>query len=964
MSSSVDVRSRFYKGPVTCIEYLNDKYIVAGCGSFLLLIESKSLGQVNKTEVLKYCVLHGIKINSLNQDICVYGQKSLNICYFNSTKEQIQTRFEIPIEFNDWIWEIEWAYNQLLIVTAHNNFIVFDSDNNSIIRTQDCSQKCMLYSAKIFFYEDKVLIASGTIYNRILIWDSTNGEILLTLSGHEGVIFKIGFDFDESLLYSASDDRSIMVWKLDFNDKLLNAQSITRFFGHEARIWSCICFKCPKGKTYLCSTGEDLNCFLWDIYAKSCVYKFSTNKKGSKNIWCQTLNRKTYELVTGWQDGGLRKYELMNYLSNQNDECSSIDVDLEYNINYDDPNDYYRCFQVIANSIIITTNLGHVYYICLNEELYDQKIIFSDSNLSSFSCMAKFDQKYVAIGSLSGSIYLIYEFISKSIPMYKHFNFENDTDVTGNNKKILNIQFQKSKNGIYLLASFTFLDGLMKLYKLNEETINLELITRLYLPICKQRWFSSFAIYQEENLFLTFVGDKCGNLHFYEVAGSPSITLQPIQSLTKITKTLASIQAIYLKDDHIICCSRDGFYSLYEIDYNEKQLTFVNKFEINSSIDFIESLIFNETNSVDLESSLALALCFYGDKFLIWSFFSNRPIMEVKCGGANRVWDYEIKITNDDILCRFFYQKLKNIIKIEKKFSRSEIIPQTINSFNHITQVFHGNNITCCKLFKSYIITGSEDTRVIISRLSDNLMSVSHLFYLQGHDSVIKCIDITEINVNKHILLTAGGKANLKLWEIHLKEEVIEQVVQKCEFKRFFNKSKSFRELDVRFMDCFIQKLNENDIIVCLACSDGCIRVFLYSILTNRLELKQSIEYSKCLLSLKHLRTNDNISFLTYTATDGHFFINKFVHDRSFDNILKLKLHQSGINSFDAFWTNEARSKALLGTVGDDACVAISQLQIVGQNKFEILKVGECAVAHASSIIGKFTEFKKFKYIV
>ena len=103
----------------------------------------------------------------------------------------------------------------------------------------------MLYSAKIISLKetkneadlfDNKIIASGTIYNQILLWNASNGIILdVFKDGHQGVIFNIDFCYQTTTLFSVSDDRSINVWKLSSTDSILNkneSKLVTRFYGN------------------------------------------------------------------------------------------------------------------------------------------------------------------------------------------------------------------------------------------------------------------------------------------------------------------------------------------------------------------------------------------------------------------------------------------------------------------------------------------------------------------------------------------------------------------------------------------------------------------------------------------------------------------------------------------------------------------------------------------------------------
>ncbi len=55
---------------------------------------------------------------------------------------------------------------------------------------------------------------------------------------------------------------------------------------------------------------------------------------------------------------------------------------------------------------------------------------------------------------------------------------------------------------------------------------------------------------------------------------------------------------------------------------------------------------------------------------------------------------------------------------------------------------------------------------------------------------------------------------------------------------------------------------------LCFACSDGAVREFSYKLAENRLYLTSKFNYNKCLLCIKHIRSQ-----LFCSGTDGHMLI-------------------------------------------------------------------------------------------
>ena len=460
-------------------------------------------------------------------------------------------------------------------------------------------------------------------------------------------------------------------------------------------------------------------------------------------------------------------------------------------------------------------------------------------------------------------------------------------------------------------------------------------------------------------------------------------------------------------------------------DSKKPIIKLINKYQINSYIDLIEQFIFenqefthsdavdfildtckkaprenNVGQSFDLENSLKLALCFYGDKFLLWNFQLNRSLFEFKCGGSKRPWDFELLEENKqtrDFVFRFFYVKNKSIGEARKVLARSELERPFNQSVNHLCQIFHGNTIAVCKYLGSSqcLLTGAEDTQLILTNVYQEL-NVIHLFRLQGHDSVIRCVDYLRLNEYEILLVSAGGKANIKLWKViydqnlnHTKNAHINRVVQLREFKRFLNRRKGavkalstntslssssqtttsrltekpwlYVDLksnpDIRFMDVCLFRIDEkeSDIIMCFACSDGVVRIFRFNIETNKFNLVNKYQHNKCLLCLRKLKVQVDGKVLLYligVGTDGCLLLWLFSPS---DEMICQKVegvNQSGINDL-ALWQENESSEMIVATVGDDARLSVLELSIASENKISTTYLIKQDMAHASSIIGQ-----------
>lgn len=240
---------------------------------------------------------------------------------------------------------------------------------------------------------------------------------------------------------------------------------------------------------------------------------------------------------------------------------------------------------------------------------------------------------------------------------------------------------------------------------------------------------------------------------------------------------------------------------------------------------------------------------------------------------------------------------------------------------------------------------------------------------------MVKCLDYCEINPNELILVSAGGKANIKLWRVVLSanRDEVEKITHLYEFKRFRVKknassvSKSEKPWlyidlksnpDMRFMDVRIYRSTPSEFIISFACSDGYMRIFRYLIESNKLDLISKYSYPKCLLCLDVIRFTDEVGFLVGFGTDGTLLSWKMSLDGEDQEPRKIceGLHQSGVNDFDLCRVETAEEKMsfVLASVGEDTRISLLAIDV---DRVDGVKLASQPIrvdmAHASSITGK-----------
>jgi WD40 repeat protein len=283
--------------------------------------------------------IHSIKISNF---IYLIGQKQLTILDFDfHLIKNLQCR--------DWIQDILTVSDKMYILFSHNSVDELDLDFN-LKRTIACENKSLLYSGQLF-YDGKLKIVSGTIYNEALIWD-LKGKVSQRLIGHEGVLFRCRFDVTGNRLVTCSDDRTVRIWDLAFEPYHghTNIEASVILHGHTGRVWDAAFVG-----NYIVSVSEDASCRVWDLTG-NCIAVWEGH--GSKSVWCFDSNLKY--VVTGGGDGGVRLWNLEQLHENRITRDSQLQIcNTEFQENLTKQEKEPKHFKIVdANRFFIVTEVG------------------------------------------------------------------------------------------------------------------------------------------------------------------------------------------------------------------------------------------------------------------------------------------------------------------------------------------------------------------------------------------------------------------------------------------------------------------------------------------------------------------------------------------------------------------------------------------------------------------------------
>ncbi|XP_031112942.1 uncharacterized protein LOC116016710 isoform X1 [Ipomoea triloba] len=402
-------------------------YLLAGTGSQILVYDLASGLIIRSFEVFDGVRVHGISLGPFSDHssdsttvtfkIAVFGERrvklfSLLINSLAHPRESLHlslTLMQSLPRLGHWVLDVAFFHgNQWLAIGCSDNSVYFwDMLRCKVLSQVSCSERCLLYSMRIWGNEvDSLRVASGTIFNEVIVWklDSTNDvpafgspavdNVNLTnekgnhlpiqpytainlfrLIGHEGSIFRLAWSPDGSKIVSVSDDRSARVWILDeskclqFSVEGPNQSVSSVLFGHTARVWDCCIFD-----HLIVTAGEDCTCRIWGLDGAQLNL---IKEHIGRGVWRCAYHPDFSLLVTAGFDSAIKVHQLQTSpeflgkifgaqeLSTYEKEAFKLSIpnSTEHVGHMDSKSEYVRCLHFSCeDSLYIATNNGYVYH--------------------------------------------------------------------------------------------------------------------------------------------------------------------------------------------------------------------------------------------------------------------------------------------------------------------------------------------------------------------------------------------------------------------------------------------------------------------------------------------------------------------------------------------------------------------------------------------------------------------------
>eukprot|EP01043_Picozoa_sp_COSAG02_P016460 COSAG02_NODE_725_length_18021_cov_392.218279_3_plen_756_part_00 len=343
-----------FLGGIAALSFSADERVIyAGVGPRILVYRTLDGTLLTSERVFAHGKIHGFALQELDPDdsleiVAVFGQKSVSASVARHTVDDGYTckpAAHFPT-MDDWVLNVAFlprsaeGSEQLLIGFAHNRVEVWcfpataPGSVPNAVRTHSVlgSVRCFLYSLA-FLVEPAdphgVLVASGTVFGSVVLWKvglpggAGQGPATATetarLGPHPGVIVRLAFSRDGTSLCSASDDRSVKVWRRGSDGCYTEHHTLE---GHRARVWDCVATNSSNGTgtEAVVSCGEDGTCRVWDMQSG---HQLVSMEGHLGRLWRVSVAAEHRLIATAGEDSSIKVWPLLGANSQDHREEST-----------------------------------------------------------------------------------------------------------------------------------------------------------------------------------------------------------------------------------------------------------------------------------------------------------------------------------------------------------------------------------------------------------------------------------------------------------------------------------------------------------------------------------------------------------------------------------------------------------------------------------------------------------------
>ncbi|XP_038668167.1 WD repeat-containing protein 6 isoform X1 [Scyliorhinus canicula] len=951
--------------PITALQFVGD-FLLSGEGAIINLYTLNSTNDYERrfycNALQNYCI-HGIKPcwpahkQTSRPQLAVFGAKGLIVFELNTcAKDPKLQKMGQLLELHDWIWDLQWLENdgELMyfgLALGHNSVVLCDYKAGRTLREVHCDVKCILYSACFVGHTwAELVLISGTVFNQLVLWrmegpTNEDGRVQTErrISGHSGVIFSIHYMEKNGILASASDDRSIRLWKVGNlcedvkgdGEGAGSVQCLLQLYGHQSRVWSVQLLE-----DHIISVGEDSACIVWS-YNGDIINCFKGHK--GRSVRAMAVNEDKGWLVTGGADSGIRLWKIQ-------DKKSEDVVIFQLKFGGTGKIETPKALTLVDSALLLVmTDAGSIYSYCLLSGKW--KLILEDPSYQSYSLL-------VVTRLVSGCVICAIGNINGRVKIFLLSAPEDCVENQVHQGKVHSLGWAsregQARDKCHLFSSGA--DGVMIWREVSCKGNRLASVAekcRYCLPLCKHRWHTSVTFLPERHLLVC--GDRRGSLLLYscaegdlgerqrlseesaDVAGSENTIEESLEGRLPVGSTRIAarfecrepvsalpglhgklgVTSVLFHDGFVYSTGRDGYYRQLQVE--DGGLKLLRSHRACKGMDWIERLLLTPGGNF-------LVLGFHSTNLVLWNVKTSEKVLCIPCGGGHRSWSYTSSPGNEI----FTYIKSGDILICQRDLSNS--------SRAVIKDCMHGREFTCVRFverFKvsadgpvSIVATSSEDTTVNVLAIYERSGHVTKLTTICDHISSVRTMAITKSRRSDHgdnrsssaaLLFSAGGRAELQCSRLLIRHGDVSAPVS-CQVEHLVShrlaedwehKKNRHRMLkmdpETRYMSVVVVDAGMNFGKVCrpsshllaAACSDGSVRLFLIDeCQRNIVLLAESFYHQRCVLKLQTFiyqqATRGHRAFLCSAATDGRIAfwdVSRTIERVTLANILQEGVH-------------------------------------------------------------------------
>lgn len=837
--------------------------------------------------------------------------------------------------FCDWVFDVQILSKQqeqaadlmLAVGLAHNFIQIWDPVRDLMLRKVQCAERCILYSLAFHGRSmDELVVASGTVFQQVLLWnpmdskqDASGAQVAAPaqrLHSHDGVIFKLQWSSDASMLVSVSDDRTVQLWSNRPSDEfptkstersqngwlqnttesaafmsrlqdnapwkdrqtlLANEyRAVFRAWGHTARLWD-VKF-CSVG---LATTSEDALCKVWDL-SGNCVATLQGHM--GRHVWRLAMHPSRSMLATGGGDGAVKLWDLNHQLMSTSPAtesfCTSMPIYWSEMTSEAPAAKKKKIASFSIRDIAMNQSNGRLGFAASEHgkifefdlQTHTSRLFFTlaerregvKNNISCFSLTS--NNALLLIGDSSGFVSVL-EIATASI---KYFWKAHES-------RIMKIWWEQS--GDALPAIFTSsADGELKEWRLSNTTEAEE------KPMQLMAWFknsgkcalSALLVLDQDSTRNIICGDGRGSLCVFHrpltSCNAETIECLAPSVLLKGVHGRDQVASLVLKDNVLLSGGHDGYICSHVIESLAAPGAFTVKHvsrELIKGMSTIKQLWWNAQNEL-------FVFGFHASQAILHNFSAQYRLFSIECGGWRRPHALMTKYDSEtSAVPRHAFLFTPPVAKQADLEVKVHSTMHMIASFDHkaatfarcsVQDQYHGRMTTGVCFIGDRMITSGEDNSVKLhTRTQKSALTARWRCVSTGiaHSTTVRALTSFYLPIShQHIMLSGGGKQRLNVWSVADDLDVLQHV---CGFE----KDDALQDHRILGIEAFALGSSEQFHLVVSCNSEGAVHLLLLDLAASEPKL---LELGQCSASKKPILScarHQHVGLLATGSTDG-----------------------------------------------------------------------------------------------